>query len=802
MVDTTAATEPPKTLVPPAELSRVGAAVRVALVAFALFSAYDIRLFAIKTYGLVIHEFDPWFNFRATQYLADHGAYEFFRWYDYMVWYPLGRPVGSTIYPGMQFAAVWIWQGINAAGIEMSLNDVCCYIPAWFGVVASAVVGMLAWETTGSKNAAAIATMIMAIIPAHIMRSVGGGYDNESIAMTCMVTTFYFWVRSLRDDKSWYYAIATGIAYFCMVATWGGYIFVLNMIGLHAVVLYLHRGMNAKIFWAYTIFYAIGTFGAIQIPVVGLTPLKSMEQLGPCGVFFAYILLYYIELQAQKRNLDEEDKKKLMMKVFLAAGAVGLVVIALLAPTGYFGPLSSRIRGLFVAHTRTGNPLVDSVAEHQPTSPQAYYQFLNIMCYFAPVGFIMSSASKPNDARTFLISYAAVAYYFCSKMSRLVILLGPIASALGSISIAFILEWCVDQIQSLGEDDEPSAVKAAEPVTSPRSKKGKKGKSGGDRKSAAPESTVTKAFGPLIEAYHENKQGRRIAAGAILFLFATMALGFHRYCYAVGEQMSGPSIMYKARLQNGETIIVDDYREAYWWLRDNTPEDARVMAWWDYGYQITGIGNRTSIADGNTWNHEHIATLGRCLSAPEADAHKLVRHLADYILIWAGGRGDDLAKSPHMARIGNSVYLDICPDDPTCRKFGFLDQQMTPTPMMARSLLYKLHSGGLPQHQDVVVDDTKFENVFNSKYGNVRIWKVLDVDEDSKQWSADPSNRKCSEKPGEEWICPGNYPPAIQAMKEFQRKKAFRQREDFNVKTDEDSEEYVKKYMQKMGGSG
>ena len=148
----------------------------------------------------------------------------------------------------------------------------------------------------------------------------------------------------------------------------------------------------------------------------------------------------------------------------------------------------------------------------------------------------------------------------------------------------------------------------------------------------------------------------------------------------------------------GEIIMVDDYREAYWWLRDNTPEDARVMAWWDYGYQITGIGNRTSIADGNTWNHEHIATLGRCLSAPEEDAHKLVRHLADYVLVWAGGGGDDLAKSPHMARIGNSVYHDICPDDPTCRAFGFTNHEaMTPTPMMAASLLYKLHSGNTPQ---------------------------------------------------------------------------------------------------------
>ena len=71
-----------------------------------------------------------------------------------------------------------------------------------------------------------------------------------------------------------------------------------------------------------------------------------------------------------------------------------------------------------------------------------------------------------------------------------------------------------------------------------------------------------------------------------------------------------------------ERVIIDDFREAYWWLRDNTPEDARVMAWWDYGYQINGVGNRTTIADGNTWNHEHIATLGFMLTSPEKKAHK------------------------------------------------------------------------------------------------------------------------------------------------------------------------------------
>lgn len=32
---------------------------------------------------------------------------------------------------------------------------------------------------------------------------------------------------------------------------------------------------------------------------------------------------------------------------------------------------------------------------------------------------------------------------------------------------------------------------------------------------------------------------------------------------------------------------LDDFREAYGWLSQNTAEDARVMSWWDYGYQVS-----------------------------------------------------------------------------------------------------------------------------------------------------------------------------------------------------------------------
>ena len=47
----------------------------------------------------------------------------------------------------------------------------CCYVPAWFGAIATFFLGMLTMECANSANAGVAAAAIMAVIPAHIMRS-------------------------------------------------------------------------------------------------------------------------------------------------------------------------------------------------------------------------------------------------------------------------------------------------------------------------------------------------------------------------------------------------------------------------------------------------------------------------------------------------------------------------------------------------------------------------------------------------------------------------------------------------------
>lgn len=72
---------------------------RFAILVIACFVSFSIRLFAVIRYESIIHEFDPWFNFRATKVLVERGTYEFWNWFDSASWYPLGRIVGGTVYP-------------------------------------------------------------------------------------------------------------------------------------------------------------------------------------------------------------------------------------------------------------------------------------------------------------------------------------------------------------------------------------------------------------------------------------------------------------------------------------------------------------------------------------------------------------------------------------------------------------------------------------------------------------------------------------------------------------------------------
>ncbi|CAI4913457.1 AVN_HP_G0130750.mRNA.1.CDS.1 [Saccharomyces cerevisiae] len=164
-------------------------------------AAISSRLFAVIKFESIIHEFDPWFNYRATKYLVNNSFYKFLNWFDDRTWYPLGRVTGGTLYPGLMTTSAFIWHALrNWLGLPIDIRNVCVlFAPLFSGVTAWATYEF----TKEIKDASAglLAAGFIAIVPGYISRSVAGSYDNEAIAITLLMVTFMFWIKAQKTGS-------------------------------------------------------------------------------------------------------------------------------------------------------------------------------------------------------------------------------------------------------------------------------------------------------------------------------------------------------------------------------------------------------------------------------------------------------------------------------------------------------------------------------------------------------------------------------------------------------------------------
>ncbi len=87
-------------------------------------------------------------------------------------------------------------------------------------------------------------------------RSVAGSFDNEAISIFTMILTLWLWLRALRRGtiKD---ALICAFGYLYMVAAWGGYVFLINLIPLHAVTLLIFGKYSKRLYITYSTLYEI-----------------------------------------------------------------------------------------------------------------------------------------------------------------------------------------------------------------------------------------------------------------------------------------------------------------------------------------------------------------------------------------------------------------------------------------------------------------------------------------------------------------------------------------------------------------
>lgn len=679
---------------------------KLTILSMAAVLSFATRLFSVLRFESVIHEFDPYFNYRTTKFLVEEGFYNFYNWFDDRVWYPLGRIIGGTIYPGLMVTSGALYHLARLLNITIDIRNVCVFLAPLFSSLTTIVTYLLTKELRDSASGLLAASMI-AIVPGYISRSVAGSYDNEGIAIFCMLFTYYMWIKAVKTGAI-FWSTCAALAYFYMVSSWGGYVFLINLIPLHVLTLMVTGRFTHRIYVAYSVLYCLGTILSMQIPFVGFQPVQSSEHMLAIGVFGLCQIHALVDYLRSK--LSESDFEILFRGLVVSTVTVSFVLGAILTFTGKISPWTGRFYSLLdPSYAKNHIPIIASVSEHQPTSWSSFYFDLQILVFLFPAG-LYFCFSKLTDSNIFLILYGATSLYFAGVMVRLMLVLAPVMCILGGIGASALLLTYMKQIES-GK------------VTDKKSKK-----------------------------FESNYVLRSEIATFFVIVMCVLFFSYTFHCtWVTVEAYSSPSIVLSARSPDGGRMIFDDFREAYYWLRMNTPEDAKVMSWWDYGYQITAMANRTILVDNNTWNNTHISRVGQAMASSEEKAFEIMRELdVNYVLVIFGGltgySSDDLNKFLWMVRIAGSTEKgkSITEWDYYNPAGEFrVDKEGTPT--LLNCLMYKMcyyrfgqvyTEGGKPSGYDRVrnmeIGNKDFEletleEAYTTEHWLVRIYKVKDL---------------------------------------------------------------------------
>lgn len=724
--------------------------------------AFSIRLFSVIKYESVIHEFDPYFNFRVTQYLSKHGIYDFWNWFDDRTWYPLGRVIGGTVYPGLTLTAGFMCWVFNALNIPLSVETVCVFTAPIFSANASWATFLLTREVKGTGAGLAAAALI-AMVPSYMSRSVAGSYDNEAVAIFALVFTFYLYIKTLNTG-SLLYAVLNSLAYFYMVCSWGGYTFIINLIPMHVLLCIVTGRFSANLYIAYAPLVIFGTLLAALVPVVGFNAVMTSEHFAS---FLVLVILHVVALAYYVKRLLTPRMYRKAVTVVIMVGVIGaltlgVVLVTLVAASPTKGWSGRSLSLLDPTYASKYIPIIASVSEHQPPTWPSYFMDINVLAFLVPAG-IIACFLPLSDSSSFVVLYLVTAAYFSGVMVRLMLVLAPAACILSGIALSEVFTTFTRSLkyptlspttsqgsQDLIKESTQTHLTAFDSTVSDKTREtgGEKGGKDELRERSSKRSRKKEKEKEVSQKATEVDTKKKLlglpleaSAIGIVLLVILGSLYVVHCVWAAAEAYSAPSIVLTSHTGDGLHVF-DDFREAYAWLRHNTEENDKVASWWDYGYQTTAMANRTVIVDNNTWNNTHIATVGTAMSSPEKQAWEIFQSLdVKYVFVVFGGLvgypSDDINKFLWMVRIGGGVFPHIKEPDYLRDGTYRIDAQATPT--MLNCLMYKLSyyrfaessmdGKGYDRVRRTEIGKKKFklthfEEVFTTHHWMVRIYKL------------------------------------------------------------------------------
>lgn len=645
-------------------LSRANA-IEITALGLILTIAIVIRVLLLR-WGTYLNEYDPYFWYRISEYIAKNGYAAYFTWHDTLSWYPQGRDIALSSYPGNPFSAVFLWQLLNAIQLKVAVFDVAMYFPVFMATMVC-ILAYFFGKDFGGKGVGIFTSLFIAINPSYVGRTVAGFFDTENIGIFGMIATPLFFLRSIKEKntllKRVVYAVAGGLSMGYAFASWGAARYISSLLLLYIIVMLVLGKIEQRHIISYSITTIVGFAIALLVPRLGINYIMNIENLAAIGVIGLLVVYEVI-----KTRMTESQARMATL------GLVGVAFAAFII-LPYLG-IGNPIVGKFL---KVLNPFQDagalysSVAENKVSSWSIFFSEFGITIVLATLGAYYILKEGGED-RYYMLLFFLTSVYFTGTLVRLTLILAFPASLLAAYALVKLLE----------------------------------------------------SFRAVVTR-HDVPRGKRRKAQAIVaskglsvvFIVLLLASLIPHAQYATATA-SGPGPLG----MSGVPILLDgnypqDWIKALNWLKANTTDDSIICSWWDYGYWIETVANRTTLADGSTMNRTQIINIAHMMMKPQNESLQIMKRFdVDYVVVfvtynpntpsqeWPFG---DNVKWPQMANIAGYSLNDYYAYNSTAGQYQYTQKFVNTT---IAGLMYGY------------ADKTHFNIAYPSPLGWVLIYKV------------------------------------------------------------------------------
>lgn len=576
-------------------------------------------------WGWELNEFDPFFNYRATEYLVNNGVDEYFQWNDELSWYPNGRNVSETSQVALHLTAAityWIFGGGG------NLYDFTILFPAIFGSLTAIVLFALV-RVIGGTTAGLFSALFFSVSLPLLTRGSVGWFKSEPLGLFFGLLATYFLLSGINSKNNKITIsklVSAGFFLILGLSAWGGNQFFIIPIALFFFTLPFLRKDHKFLIWAIPIF----SLSAI-ITSLGFEKITSSFLVG-IGGFVLLVPTIFLVLCVIIQNKSSEKYKTRNGLIFLTFLIIISSIFLIINTSEEFIKLPSyRYLNAINPFMTTSHALVESISEHATTSINHSFLFHSVFMIFAGFGIwalLKNSKSSfiQNDMKSFALILGITGVYIASAFVRLEVFAAISVVILASLGISFLSKsFFSKQIQF----------------------------------SNLRNSTITIFFG----------------IGLIVLLI--MPLTFSPLTvFQVGDN--------PFTILNGATVYgisSNDWNDSLKWIKNNTPENSVIASWWDYGYWIQTKADRATLADNSTLSTYVIEQIAKMFLSTPNDGWKLLQEMdTDYVVIFVaaqrltldgnenqplfvlGEGGDESKKQWFMKIAGEPIDKYIQPD--------------------------------------------------------------------------------------------------------------------------------------------